>query len=80
MNGDRIAMALETSRWDVTEFLDSEERIALYREEAFSDGEPALIVAAVGDVAQARWMSQLSKETGIARPALYRLLSGDGMA
>lgn len=71
-------MAVKTVPWDVTEHLDSEERIALYLEEAFADGDPALITAAIGDVARARGMTQLAKETNITRPALYRALGSDG--
>lgn len=71
-------MALKTTKWDVTEFLDSEERIALFLEAAFEDGDPALIGAALGDIARARGMTQMAKETGISREALYRALSKEG--
>jgi probable addiction module antidote protein len=71
-------MALKTTKWDVTEFLDSEERIAMFLEAAFEQDDPALITAALGDVARARGMTQMAKETGIAREALYRALSKEG--
>lgn len=71
-------MAIKTTKWDVTEFLDSEERIALFLEAAFEDGDPALIGAALGDIARARGMTQMAKETGISREALYRALSKEG--
>jgi probable addiction module antidote protein len=69
---------LKTRRWDVTEHLDSEERTAKYLEAAFADGDPALIAAAIGDVARARGMSQLADEIDVSRPALYRALSAEG--
>lgn len=47
-------MGLKTTKWDVTEFLDSEERIALFLEAVFEKDDPALITAALGDVARAR--------------------------
>ncbi len=72
------AVSVKTTKWDVTEFLDSEERIALFLEAAFEDGDPALIAAALGDVARARGMTEMAKETGISREALYRALSKDG--
>src|SRR6187431_165257 len=71
-------MAISTTKWDVTEFLDSEERIALFLEAVFEDGDPALISAALGEVARARGMTQTAKDSGIAREALYRALSAEG--
>ena len=71
-------MPPKTRKWDVTEFLDSEKRIALFLEAAFEDGDPSLITAALGDVARARGMTQMAKDTGISREALYRALSKDG--
>lgn len=71
-------MALKTRKWDVTEFLDSEERIALFLEAVFEDGDPSLIAAALGDVARARGMTLTAKKAGISREALYRALSKDG--
>lgn len=71
-------MALETTRWDVTEYLDSEERIAGYLDAVFEDGDPALIKAAISDVARARGMSQIAANAGISRAGLYKALSEDG--
>ena len=71
-------MALKTTKWDVTEFLDSEERIALFLEAAFEENDPSLIAAALGEVARARGMMQMAKDTGISREALYRALSKEG--
>ncbi|CAG0908954.1 unnamed protein product [Cyprideis torosa] len=42
------------------------------------EGDPALIAAALGDIARARGMSQLAADTGLAREALYRSLSERG--
>jgi probable addiction module antidote protein len=72
------ALASKTTRWDVTEFLDSEERIAVFLEAAFEEGDPSLISAALGEVARARGMMQMAKDTGISREALYRALSKEG--
>lgn len=71
-------MALKTTKWDVHDFLDSEERMALFLEAAFEDGDPGLITAALGEVARARGMTRTAKDSGIAREALYRALSADG--
>ncbi len=71
-------MALKTTKWDVAEFLDSEERIGMFLEAAFEEGDPSLIAAALGDVARARGMTQMAKDTGVSREALYRALSKEG--
>ena len=71
-------MTLKTMPFDAAKYLDSDETIAAYLTEAFRDGDPALIAAAIGDVARARGMSQLAKETGITREALYQSFSPSG--
>ena len=55
-------MALETSRWDSAELLESPEEIAAYVEAAFEDGDPAVITHALGVVARAKGMSQVARE------------------
>ena len=71
-------MAVETTRWDVQHFLTDDARIAEYLAATFEDGDPALICAAIGDVAKARGMSSLARETGITREALYKALGEKG--
>ena len=71
-------MALETTKWDVVDHLKTDEDIAYFLEAVFEDGDPALITAALGDVARAKGMTQLAKDTGLAREALYRSLSAEG--
>jgi probable addiction module antidote protein len=41
-------------------------------------GDPALIAAALGEIARAHGMMKLAKETGLTREALYRALSSGG--
>lgn len=72
-------MSKETfSRYDTADYLKSEEDIAAYLDACVEDGDPALIAAALGDIARARNMSQLARETGLSREGLYKALSGDG--
>ncbi|WP_105373722.1 addiction module antidote protein [Neorhizobium huautlense] len=71
-------MAVEAKKWDIFEHLDSDERIALFLEAVFEDGDPAVIAAAIGDVARARGMSQVAKDAGLSRENLYRALSEGG--
>jgi probable addiction module antidote protein len=71
-------MALKTAPWDPAEYLTTPSRIAAYLEAAFEDGDPALIAAALGDVARAIGMTQLAAEAGVTREALYKALSPTG--
>ncbi len=66
------------SRYDTANYLKTEADIALYLEAALEDGDPALVAAALGDVARARNMSQLARDTGLTREGLYKALSGEG--
>ena len=66
------------TEFDMADYLDSEEVITAYINAALEDGEPAVISAALGDVARARGMSQLARETGVSRDGLYKALSPTG--
>lgn len=70
--------ALKTTAWDPAEHLSSAESIAAYLEAAFEDGDSGLIAAALGDVARAQGMTQLAKQAGVTREALYKALSPTG--
>src|SRR5215207_6088992 len=69
---------IKTRTWDAAEHLDSPEAIAAYLSAAMEDGDPQLITAAIGDVARARGMTQLARDTGLSRESLYRALSTEG--
>ncbi|MAY70315.1 MAG: putative addiction module antidote protein [Halomonas sp.] len=65
-------------KWDVVDHLQTEEDMALYLEACLEEGDPALVVAALGDIARARGMTQLARDTGLTREGLYKALSADG--
>lgn len=71
-------MTEKFSRYDVADHLANEEEIAAYLEAAAEEEDPALMVAALGDVARARNMMQLAKEADMSRAGLYKALSGEG--
>jgi len=64
-------------RFDITEHLDSDEAIAEYLTVVLEDNDPALLAAALGDIARARGMAQLAKDAGLSRESLYKGLSGE---
>ena len=47
-------MGIKTNDWSPTAHLDSDAAILAYLEAVFEDGDPALIAAALADVAQVR--------------------------
>jgi probable addiction module antidote protein len=71
-------MAVKTTRFDSAEYLDSDEAINAYLEEALETDDPAFITQALGTVARAHGMSQIAKETGLSRESLYKALSAEG--
>jgi probable addiction module antidote protein len=68
----------KVTAWDPTEFLGDEKKMALYLEAALEENDPALIAAALGDIAKAKGMTEIAKETGLGRESLYKALSTDG--
>ena len=73
-------MAINTIRWDSAEHLKTEEDMQLYLEACLEEAgdDPALIVHALGVIARAKNMSQLSRVTGMSREGLYKALSPEG--
>ena len=69
---------VKTRVWDPSEHLESEEDISAYLQAAFEVGDAALISAALGDIARAKGMSQIARETGLGRESLYKALSVEG--
>lgn len=63
-------------RWDAADDLRDEEDIAAYLAIIAEENDPALLLAALGDVARARNMSQLAAASGLTRAGLYKALSG----
>lgn len=68
----------KTRPWDIVESLDSDERIAAYLEAALEENDAALIAAALGDIARAKGMSEIARQTGLGRESLYKALSPEG--
>ncbi len=71
-------MAIKTREWDPIEFLDSEEKMSLYLEAALEEDDASLVAAALGDIARAKGMTQIARDTGLGRESLYKALSPDG--
>lgn len=69
---------MKTRPWDAAEHLETAEDMAAYLEAALNEGDPALIAAAMGDIARAKGIAQIARETGLGRESLYKALSAEG--
>jgi probable addiction module antidote protein len=67
-----------TKPWDPADHLSTEEDMAAYLEAALEEGDPALVAAALGDIAKAKGMSQIARDAGLGRESLYKALSPSG--
>jgi probable addiction module antidote protein len=71
---------IKLRKWDSAEYLKSDEDIVLYLEACLEEAgdDSAFIAKALGNIARAKGMTQLAKETGLGRESLYKALSGEG--
>ena len=69
---------IDLPRFDASEFLESGESQAALLSDALATGDRAFIAHALGTIARARGMTQIAREAGVAREALYRSLSETG--
>ena len=71
---------LKVRKWDSAEHLNTDEDMAAYLEACLQEAgdDAAFIAKALGNIARAKGMTQLSKDTGLGRESLYKALSGEG--
>jgi probable addiction module antidote protein len=68
-----------TTPYDVAEHLRTPKEMAAYLEACIeeADGDAAFIAKALGDIARAKGMTQVAKDSGLTRESLYKSLSGE---
>jgi len=66
---------METSRFDIADYLDSNEMIAEYLNTVLEGGDNSDVITAIGHVAKSIGMTKIAEETGLSRPSLYKALS-----
>lgn len=71
-------MVEKFSRFDAAEYLNSEAEMAAYLAACAEEGDPDLILAALGDIARARSIGRIAREAEMSREGLYKALSGKG--
>ena len=66
---------METSKFDISDYLDNNEMIAEYLNSVLEEGNDTEMVTAIGHIAKAIGMTKIAEETGMSRPSLYKALS-----
>ena len=66
---------VKMSKFDAVDYIDSEEMMAEYLTAAMEDANPDVFLAALSDVAKARGIAQLARDTGLGRESLYKTLA-----
>lgn len=71
---------IKLRKWDTVEYLKTDEDMVMYLEACMEEAgdDTAFIAAALGDIARAKGMTQLARDTGLGRESLYKALSGEG--
>jgi probable addiction module antidote protein len=71
---------LKLRKWDSAEHLKTNQDMAAYLEACLEEAgdDAACIAKALGNIARAKGMTQLSMDTGLGRESLYKALSGEG--
>lgn len=68
---------MTTTKFDIADYLDSEEMIAEYLNTVLEDGEPSDLIVAIGHIAKAIGMTKIAEKTGMSRTSLYKALSDE---
>ena len=69
---------IKTTVFDAANYLDDAEAIAIYLEDAFATEDSAYITHALGTIARAKGMTEVSRKSGLSRESLYKALSAEG--
>ena len=64
--------------FDASDYLDSEEMMAEYLAACLEDPNPDVFLAALADVAKAKGMANVARDSGLGRESLYKALSETG--
>ncbi len=68
-------LRMETTKFDIADYLDSNEMIAEYLNEVLENGNENDLITAIGNVAKAIGMKEIAERAGLSRQSLYKALS-----
>ncbi len=63
---------LEITNFDVAQYLDDKDVIAEYLSQILDDGNIDELLIALGNIAKAKGMTQIARDTGLGRESLYK--------
>ena len=66
---------MESTKFDIADYLDSNEMIAEYLNAVLEEGSDTEIITAIGHIAKSIGMTKIAEETGMSRTSLYKALS-----
>ena len=66
---------METSKFDIADYLDNNEMVAEYLNEVLENGNENDLITAIGNIAKAIGMTKIAEKSGLSRPSLYKALS-----
>ena len=71
--------SVKTTKWDVADHLRTRAEMTAYLDAVLEDAgdDPAFIAKALGDIARAKGMTQVARDSGLSRESLYKSLSGE---
>ena len=67
----------QVSDFDISEYLDDRETITEYLNQVLQDGDMNEILDAIGNIAKAKGITQIAKDTGLGRESLYKTFAKD---
>ena len=63
------------SKCDIADYLTDDESMTAYLNAIMEEDDQDLLLAAIGDIAKAKGMSQIAEQAGLGRESLYKALS-----
>lgn len=68
-------IGMETSKFDIADYLDSNEMIAEYLNSVLEEGDTSDLIIALRHISRAIGMTKIADKTGLSRPSIYKALS-----
>ena len=65
---------MESTKFDIVDYLDSNEMIAEYLNAVLEEGSDTEIITAIGAYCQVNWMTKIAEETGMSRTSLQGII------
>jgi probable addiction module antidote protein len=71
-------MPIETTRFDIQDYLRTPEDQIMYLRAALDERDPSFIPVALGDIAKARGVTEFAAEAGLSREVIYKTFRPGG--